>query len=56
MDDPKFDFEGQGQRSRPPGKKCDFRSHLTVLQVLFKVNGHGSESKVPWVKVKGQLG
>ena len=50
----KVDLEGQ--RSRSPGQKCDFRSHLTILQVMFKVKGHGSGSKVTWVKVKGQVG
>ncbi len=52
---------GQGRRStlkvkvRSPGQKCGFRSHLTVLQVMFKVMGQvqrsrGSRSKVKWVK------
>ncbi len=50
----KVDLEGQ--RSRSLGQKCDFRSHLTVLQVMFKIKGHRSESKVTWVKVKGQVG
>ncbi len=51
---------GQGQRSilkvKVKGQghqvKMWFRSHLTVLQVMFKVKGHGSGSKVTWVKVK----
>ena len=51
---------GQGQRStlkvKVKGQKCDFRSHLTVLHVMFKVKGYGSGSKVTWVKVKGQVG
>ena len=49
----KVDLESQGQRSRSPGH---FRSHLTVLQVMFKIKGHRSGSKVTWVKVKGQVG
>ncbi len=44
--------------SRSPGHKCDFRSHLTVLQVMFEIKGHmgqgqrshGSRSKVTLVK------
>ena len=51
----KVDLEGQSQRSRWPGQKCGFRSHLTVLQAMFKVMGQGqrlcgSRSKVKWVK------
>ena len=52
----KANLEGKGQRSRSPGQKCDLRSHLTVLQVMFKVKGQGqrsrgSRSKVKWVKL-----
>ena len=46
---------GQGQKSRwsrSPGQKCDFRSHLTILQVMDKIKGHRSGSKVTWVKVR----
>ena len=57
VDDPNVELEGQGHRSksRSPGKKRnDFRSHLTVLHVIFVVKGHidqgqrsrGSSSKV----------
>ena len=52
----KVDHEGQGQRSRSQGQKCDFRSDLTVLRVMFKVKGHGSGSKVTLVSVIGQVG
>ncbi len=46
-------LKDQGQRS--PGQKCDIRSHLTVLQITFKVMGQrqrscGSRSKVKLVK------
>ena len=63
VDDHKVDLEGQGQRSRSPGqKKRYFRSHLTILQVIFEVKGHvgqgqrshGSRSKVK-VKVKNVI-
>ena len=33
----KVDLEAQGQMSRSPGQKYDFRSPLTVLHVIFKV-------------------
>ncbi len=52
---------GQGQRStlkvKVKGhqvKNVILMSHLTVIQVMFKVKGHGSGSKVTWVKVKGR--
>ena len=56
----KVNLEGTGQRSRSPGLKCDFRSHLTVLQVMYKVMGlgqrsRGSRSKVKWVKLGLQV-
>ncbi len=43
---------------RSPGQKCDFKSHLTVLELMFMVKGHmgqgqrshGSMSKVAWIK------
>ena len=52
---------GQGQRSTLKVKvkgqfKRDFRSHLNVVQLMFKVKGHVLGSKVTWVKVKGQVG
>ncbi len=48
----KVKVKGQGHQV----KKVILRSHLTVLQVMFKVKVHGSGSKVMWVKVKGQVG
>ena len=42
---------GQGQRSTLKVKKL-FQSHQTVLQVMFKVKGHGPGSRITWVKVK----
>ncbi len=48
----KVDLEGQGQNSRSPGKKGDFRSHLTILQVMFKVMGQGQRSRRSRSKVK----
>ena len=44
----KVNLEGQGQRSRSPGQKRDFKSHLSVLLVIFEV-------KVTWVRVKGHM-
>ncbi len=45
---------GQGQRStlkvKVKGQKCDFRSHLTVLQLMCKGKGRVLGSKVTWVK------
>ena len=48
----KVDLEGQ--RSGSPSQKCDFRSHLTTLHVMFYFKGQGqrsrrSGSKVTWV-------
>ncbi len=42
----KVDLEGQGQRST--GQKCDFKSNLCILMVMFEV-------KVTWVRVKGHM-
>ena len=37
----KVNLEGQGQISRSPGQKYDFRSLFTVVQVIFKVVDQG---------------
>ena len=58
VDDPNVDFEGQGHRSKVKvtrSKKHDFRSHLTVLQVIFEVKGHlGQGQRSRGDKVKGR--
>ena len=53
VDDLNVYLEGQGHRSKVKvirSKEHDFRSHFTVLQVMFK--GDGSGSKVMCVKDK----
>ncbi len=49
-------LEDLGEKSRSTGQKCDFRSHLTILQILFEAQrSYGSGSKITWVKVKGHM-
>ncbi len=59
VDDPKVNLEGQGHRSKGQGhkvKKRLFRSHSTVLHLIFEVKGHmGQGQKSRWSSSKADF-
>ena len=52
VDDPKIDFDGQGQGHLV--KKRHFRSHSTTLHVIFEVKGRMGQGQRSKVDLEGQ--